>query len=175
MHACNLNPFSQNLLHQLHLSLATRGKLIFMRVPETLELAHILVMNAGDVFGGRIGALDDHDGAADDNVEGTAVGQEADVVVEDAAGVEERDGEAEDALEEELQAVDARVGARGELVVEFILAKGEHGHEIGARADGQLDKAETSAQYETHRVWLGVERLGCPANDNGNGASHAFL
>ena len=60
------------------------------------------------------------------------------------------------------------------LVVELVLAKREHGDEIGARADGELDESLAAFQYKPKRVGLRVEGFGRPADDDGDGAAHAF-
>ena len=123
----------------------------------------------------RVAVLDDGDGFADDDVQRAAVGEDADVVVEDAAGVEQRHGEAEHALDDELGLVDQRVAVGLELVVEVVFAKGQHGHEVGAGADGQLDEAFAAFEHKAQGVREGVEGFAGAADDDGDGAAHAFV
>lgn len=119
--------------------------------------------------------LHDLDRLAHDHVQWPAVGHHADVVVEDAAGVEERDGEPEQLLDDELGFVHERVPVRLHLVVEVVFAEREDGDEVGAGADGELDEAFAALEHEAEAVGLGVEALAGTADDDRDGAAHAFV
>ena len=97
-------------------------------MPETLQLVDIFGMKlidvsiVGDGLGG--GKTDDLDGATDDDIDGIPIGQETDIVIEDASSVEEWNGEAQAFLDEELKVMDEGVRGRRELIVEIVFAKG---------------------------------------------------
>ena len=97
-------------------------------MPETLQLVNILGMKLIDVSiigdGLAGGKADDLDGATDDDIDGVPIGQKTDIVIEDASSMEERNGEAQEFLGEELKVMDEGVRGRGELIVEIIFAKG---------------------------------------------------
>jgi len=61
------------------------------------------------------------------------------------------------------------------LVVQVVFAKREDGDEIGARADGELDEAFAALEHEAEAVRLGVEALAGAADDDRDGAAHAFV
>lgn len=75
------------LLNNLHLTDPRPGKSVFPLVPDAKQFFGVLLMETLDVS--RIGVLVllDGDGVANDDVDGTAVGHQADVVIEDACGV----------------------------------------------------------------------------------------
>lgn len=132
-----------------------------------MNLAHVRLV--------RHRALHDLDRDADDDVQRAAVRHDADVVVEDAAGVEQRHGEAQGFLDHHLEFVDEGVAFGAELVVELVFAKGEHRHEIGTRADRELDEAFASLEHQAQQVGFGVEGFTGAADDDGDGAAHAFV
>ena len=63
---------------------------------------------------------------------------------------------------------------RPDLVVQVVLPEGQHGHEVGAGADTQLDEALATLQHEAQGVRASVERLARAADDDGDGAAHTL-
>lgn len=92
-------------LDNLQLGLPVLCKVVLPLVPQPKQLLHVLLMHLIHIRRVRLRLLLHPDRPADDNVERTAVRQQADVVVEDAARVEQRNGEAEEALDEQLELV----------------------------------------------------------------------
>lgn len=142
--------------------------------PDTRQLLNVQGVDVIDVDVVRFGALHDLDGAADDDVQGSAIGDDADVVIEHAAGVEQWDGEAQGILDQHLHLVDDRVAVRLDLLVQLVFAKSQHGHEVGAGADGEFDEAFPPLQHKPEQLRARVEGLARAADDNGDGAAHAF-
>ena len=88
--------------------------------------------------------------------------------------MEQRNGETEQLLDNELDFVDERVLLGLDLVVELVFAKGEDRDEIGAGADGELDEALAALEHEAEKVRLRVERFASATDNNRYGATHAF-
>lgn len=86
--------FPHNLLHNLQLAAPPPRKSILPLLPKPEQLLDIRGVHLVHIR--RVGrlALQHGDGPPDDDVQGPAVGHHADIVVEDTAGVEERDREA---------------------------------------------------------------------------------
>lgn len=132
-------------------------------------------MHTVDVLLPGFGILDHADRSPNDDVQRAAVRHQADVVVEHAARVEQRDREAEEFLDEELELVDARVRVGRELVVEVVLPEGEDGDQIRAGADRHLDEAFAALEDEAEGTGLCVEGFARAADYDGDGAAHSFL
>ncbi len=115
------------------------------------------------------------DRLAHHHVQRPPVRHHAHVVVEHPSGVEERDREPQQLLDHELRFVHQGVLVRLHLVVQVVFAKREDGDEIGARADGELDEAFAALEHEAEAVRLGVEALAGAADDDRDGAAHAFV
>lgn len=147
-------------------------------LPDPLQLGHIQRMHLVHVpivHLAALGLLHDLDRSPGHDVHRLAVRHESDVVIEDAARVEQGDGEADPFLDQELPFVDQRVRVRGDLVVEVVFAESEDGDQVGARADGEFDEAFAALEHEPESVRLGVEGFPGSADDDGDGAAHAFV
>lgn len=79
------------LLHNLQLPLAMPRKSLLPILPKPHQLLNIKIMDPIHILRIRVLTLQNFNGSADDDVDGAAVRHHADVVVEDAAGVEEGD------------------------------------------------------------------------------------
>ena len=60
------------------------------------------------------------------------------------------------------------------LVVQVVLPEREHGHQVGAGADPELDEALAPLQHQPQGARLRVERLPRAADDDRDGAAHAL-
>ena len=89
--------------------------------------------------------------------------------------MEQRDRKPEQLLNHELRFMHKGVLVRLHLVVEVVFAEGEDGDEVRAGADGEFDEALSAFQDEPEAVWEGVEALAGAADDDGDGAAHAFV
>ena len=127
-----------------------RGELVLVGVPQPLELGDVLAVHTVNLFLRRVGILHHHDGPADHDVDGSSIRHQPDVVVEDATRVEQRNGEAEDPLDEKLKLVDAWMRLRRRLLKDVVLAKCQHGHEVRAGAEGHLDEALAALENKSH-------------------------
>lgn len=143
-------------------------------MPDALQLPHILGVELVQILLVRLLVPHHLDRAPHHHIQRPAIGHHAVVVIEDAAGVKKRDGEAEGPLHGHLDLIDGRMRVRLHLVVEVVFAKRQHGHEIGAGAHGQLDEALAPPEHQAQRVRSRVQGLARAAHDDGDGAAHAF-
>ena len=97
------------------------------------------------------------DWPSDDGVDLLPVCQEADVVIEDSPGVEERDGEADSLADGPLKAPEERLLRGDELVIEIVLAKGQDGDDACVLADGEFEEAPAPPEDEGHCTRDGFE------------------
>ena len=88
--------------------------------------------------------------------------------------MEQRHGEPEHFLDHQLRFVHVWVLGRIELLVEVVFAESEHGDEIGALADRELDEPLALLEDEFKRARFGVEGFARAADDDGDGTAHAF-
>lgn len=130
-----------------------------------------------DLFGRRLvaGLGVDADGAADDNVDGPAVGHQADIIIKQAAAVHGRQRKLEDLEAEHLEAVHAGVRLGVELVVDVVFAKAHDGDKVSAGSQRHLDEALAVLEHQAHVAGFSLERLARAANDDGDGAALAVV
>ncbi len=62
-----------------------------------------------------------------------------------------------------------------DLIVEFVFSKPEHGDEVGAVPDGELDEAFAALEHELEQVRLRVEGFASAPDHDGDCAAHAFV
>lgn len=146
-----------------------------MLIPKPQQLLDILLVHLVHILGVGMLILDDADGLADDDVDGPAIRHHADIVVEDAARVEDGNSKAHNFLDEELELVKQGVRLAVDLVVDVIFAEGKDGDQVSAGADGHLDETLAAAEDEADDAGACVERLASAADDDSDGATHAFV
>ena len=162
------------LLDNLQLARPLLGKPILMLIPQPHQLLDILLMHLVHILGIRMLILHDADRFSNDDVDRPAVGHHTHIVIEDAAGVKDGHRKAHNFLDEELEPVEQGVGLAVDLVVDVVFAEREDGDQVGAGADGHLDEALAAAEDEADDAGAGVEGLASAADDDGDGAAHAF-
>ena len=64
---------------------------------------------------------------------------------------------------------------RVKLFVDVVLTEVENRNQIGARLYCELDEALAAVEYETEGAGIGFKGLAGAANNDSNGASHAFV
>lgn len=123
----------------------------------------------------RLRVLGYFDRDTHDNVQRAAIGHDANIIIKYPASMEQRHGKAKSFLDDHLKFVDQRMPVSLELVVELVFAKCEHGNEISAGADGELDKTFATLEDETEKMRLGVKGLAGTADHDGDGTAHPFV
>ena len=145
-----------------------------MLVPQTKQLVNVFPVHLVHIGLVRVFDLLNLDGTADDNVHGPSVGHQADVVVEDAACVEDGDRPAHEVLHNHLELVYPRMCVRVQLVVDVVLAKPNDGYKVGTVAYGELYETLTTVQDEMHSTGPRFKRLARATDNYGDGATHAL-
>lgn len=129
------HPTNVQLFNDLELLSPLLGKLVFVVVPYSQQLIDILFVHPLHIVFLWVLLLNNTNRPSNDNVQWASVRHHADVVVEDAAGMEQWNRPAHDGLDEKLELVDVRVGMRIELLVKFVLTEADDGHKVSALAD----------------------------------------
>lgn len=145
-----------------------------MLLPQAEQLVDVLLVHFVHIFVVGVLVLCHSDGPANNNVHGSAVRHHANIVVEDASCMKDGNRKAHDLLYQHLELVNVWVSLGVELVIDVVLTKREDGHEVSAGADGHLDEAFATAQNKLDLTRSRIQRFTCAANDDGDGASHAF-
>ena len=151
--------------YNLELRLTVPRKIVLVRIPQLPQLRHVQGVNAINLLLVRNRRPLDAHRPPDNDVNRAAVRHEANVVVEHTAAMQRGQGELEDAEAQHLEAMHHGVCLRAELVVERVLAKPKHGHEVGAGTDGHFDETLAGVEDHTEGAGFGFERLARAADD----------
>mmetsp|Transcript_20986 Transcript_20986/g.66852 ORF Transcript_20986/g.66852 Transcript_20986/m.66852 type:complete len:311 (+) Transcript_20986:211-1143(+) len=149
-------------------------------IAERLDVNVMVLVDERNAFLGRAeggatevrGELGELDRLAHHHNDGLAMRHDAEAVVEEAAAIKDRRGEAQALAHLLLQLTSPGVRWVVHGVKDVVLAKAQHWHEIGPVVQSHADKA-FPAQSEAVRTRLGVERFGGSTNDQHDRASRA--
>ena len=109
------------------------------------------------------------------HVHRTPIRHQANVIIKNASCMKQRNRKAHRLLHHHLQFIHHRILLAGDLIVQVILAKRQHRHEIGAHADRQLDEALPAVEHELQRPRHRIERLARAADHDRHRAAHALV
>ena len=151
------------------------GKSVLVLIPYPHKLVNVLLVYLVDVIVVRMLILHDPNRTSYNNVDGPSVGHHAHIIVEDTPRMEDGHGKAHELLNEHLELVYVGVRVGVELVVNVVFTKCQDRYEVGAGADGHLDKAFTTVKNEFYGTGTRIEGFTCAAHDDSNCATHAFV
>ncbi|KAI4143497.1 MAG: hypothetical protein LQ341_002900 [Variospora aurantia] len=168
--------FMRELIRKSYGSYSTKGIWCAFAAMRAVSLPHILAMDLIHIAIIHLAVLGLHDldRPSNNHVQRLPIRHEAHVVIEHAPRMEQRHREPQALLHQQLHLVHERVGVARDLIVEVVFAEREHGDEVRAGADGELDEAFAALEDEVQGVGLRVEGLAGAADDNGNGPAHTL-
>jgi len=133
--------------HQRTVAVAVVG---LVGVVQRLQVQQVLVVRVAQLLGRRLGNVAEIERSADDRVDAMSAWQQAHVVVEDAAALDERERDADEAVEPVLHATKARALGIRDLVEDLVLAEREHWHHRAAMLEGHAHEACSRREHVRH-------------------------